>query len=183
MVSITFRVNPDKALEAIIYIASKVGHIDKYHIVKTMFFADKRHLNKYARPILGDTYIKMKNGPVPSAVLDIINLKEDRISFDTYVKAKAALTISKDKKNFISANRAPNMKEFSDTDIECLDYAIDFCKNKSFAELQNITHEEKSWKKASTNGCMDYELMLDDDNPHKEEIIQDLKEDGQWLVF
>ena len=183
MVNIMFRVNPEKALEAIIYIASKVDHVDKYHTVKTMFFADKQHLNKYARPILGDTYIKMENGPVPSAVLDIINLKEDRISFDIYVKAKAALSVSNDKKQYITANRAPNLAEFSETDIECLDYAINFCKKKSFDELQNITHEEEAWKKASINGCMDYELMIDDDNPNKEDIIQDLLEDSQWLAF
>lgn len=183
MPDITFRINQIKALEAVVYIASKVRNVDVYHTVKTMFFADKCHLNRYARPILGDTYIKMKNGPVPSVVLDIINLKEDKISFETYIQAKGALSVSADRKKFISVKREANLEEFSETDIECLDYAIDFCKNKSFNELQDITHEEQAWKKASNNGCMDYELMLDDDNPNKEAIIADLKEDGQWLVF
>ncbi|MBR1604654.1 MAG: SocA family protein [Alphaproteobacteria bacterium] len=183
MPNIAFKVNPDKALEAIVYIAHKLGCVDKYHVVKTMFFADKEHLNRYARPILGDTYIRMRNGPVPSYVLDIINLKEDKISFDVFVKAKAALEVGSDKKQTITARREPDLSFFSDTDLECLDNAIKFCKDKNFDDLKEITHEEKAWKKASINGCMDYELFLDDDNPYKEEIIQDLKEDSLWMAF
>lgn len=183
MVNIIFKVNPSKALEAIVYIASKVDHVDTYHTVKTMFFADKKHLNDYARPILGDTYIKMKNGPVPSAVLDIINRKKDRISADIYAKALDAFDVSTDRKKYITPKREANLNEFSETDIECLDYAINFCKGKSFGQLKDITHEEEAWRAASENGCMDYELMLDDSNPNKNDIIQDLREDSQWLAF
>ena len=70
---ICFKVNQEKTLEAVVYVASKVPGIDIYHTVKTMFYADKKHLNMYARPVLGDLYIKMDNGPVPSLVRDIIN--------------------------------------------------------------------------------------------------------------
>lgn len=182
MPNISFKVNPQKALEAIVYIASKLKGVDTYHAVKTMFFADKRHLNEYARPIVGDTYIKMPKGPVPSYVYDIINRNIKTLPIEFYGQVVSSISVSSDKKKYIKANREPNLSEFSESDIECLDYAIAFCKDKKFQDLCDITHQEPAWKNATDNGCMDYELMLDDDNPNREEIIADLKEDSQWLV-
>ena len=182
MPNISFKINPQKALEAIVYIASKTGKIDVYHTVKTMFFSDKKHLNEYARPIVGDTYIKMPKGPVPSYVYDIINRNIKKLPIEFYGQVVAAIDVSQDRNKYITAKREPDLNEFSETDIECLDYAIEFCKNKKFQELCDLTHEEKAWQNATDTGCMDYELMIDDNNPNREEIIADLKEDAQWLV-
>lgn len=179
--AISFKVNQDKTLEAIVYLASKAPGIDIYHTVKTMFYADKKHLNKYARPILGDLYIKMENGPVPSLVKDIVDCNRF-LPLSMQEKIKEAIETKGRNKN-ITAKRNPDFAEFSETDIECLDDALAYCKDKTFDELKDLTHTERAWIDACMNGSMDYELMLDDDNPHKEEIIADLKEDGQWLVF
>ncbi len=35
---------------------------------------------------------------------------------------------------------SPDMDELSETDVECLSYAIDICKNKNFAELTEYSH-------------------------------------------
>ena len=32
------------------------------------------------------------------------------------------------------------MDELSETDVECLSYAVNICKNKSFAELTQFSH-------------------------------------------
>lgn len=182
MISLQF--NKDKALEAVLYQANKNPNIDHYHVVKTLFYADKEHLNKYGRPIIGDTYIKMKCGPVPSGVLDIINFdsfKFDQEFFDKMLRS--FIVIQKGKEKLVSPLRKTNTDLFSESDIECLDAAFEFCKNKTFKELLDITHKETAWENAEENESVDYELFLRDDNPNKDDIIEDLRQEASFRVF
>ncbi len=181
---IKFRVNSDKALEGVLYLANKKPNIDHYHVVKTLFYADKEHLNKYGRPIIGDTYIRMKCGPVPSEVLDIINFNSFKFSSEFFNKIlKSFIVTQNGKEKLISPLREANIDLFSESDIECLDTAFDFCKDKTFKDLFDITHKEKAWESAEENKDMDYELLIQDDNPNKEDIIEDLKQESLFLVF
>jgi uncharacterized phage-associated protein len=181
---LSFNTNIDKALETIVYLANKQPNIDHYHIVKTVFYADKEHLNKYGRPILGDVYKKMKAGPVPSLVLDLINFNSLSLAPEVIDKALNAFTVTQDeKRKLIAAKRETDLDEFSGSDLECIDNALDFCKDKSFSELCRISHEEKSWQDAEENGDMDYILFIDDDNPLKDGIVADLLETSSCLVF
>ena len=169
--SITFKVNQNKALEAVVYIATQNPGIDIYHTVKTIFYADKKHLNTYGRPILGDLYIKMENGSVPSLIKNIID-QDPFLSVDFLTKIKNSLEIKGRYKN-ITAKREPDYNVFSKSDIECIDYSLAFCKDKSFDQLKNMTHKEQAWIKASMNGGMDYQDMIT--NP---EVLEDLSELG-----
>lgn len=178
---IEFQVNKGKVLEAIVYLANKCPGIDIYHTVKTIFYADKNHLNRYARPVLGDVYIKMENGPVPSLVRDIIT-KSVFLPKDFLTQVSEAIETKGHNKN-ITAKRNANLDDFSESDISCLNEALDLCKDKSFDELRDSTHAEKAWIDAYMNGNMSYELMIDDDNPYKDDIIADLRENSSGLVF
>jgi Protein of unknown function (DUF4065) len=60
-----FQFDERKGLEALVYIASKWPGITAFFASKVLFFAEKRHMNEYARPIVADTFIAMANGPVP----------------------------------------------------------------------------------------------------------------------
>jgi hypothetical protein len=182
---IVFNTNPDKAIETIVYLANKQPNIEHYHMVKTIFYADKSHLNKYGRPVLGDRYIRMSAGPVPSLVLDIINLDDLTVDSELIEKALNSFTVTQEgKKKLISPKRETDLDEFSESDLECLDEAFDFCIGKDFNELCRISHEEKAWKEAGKNGnVMDYVSILDDDNPLKDGIVADLEEISQCLVF
>ncbi|MDR0942268.1 MAG: SocA family protein [Holosporales bacterium] len=185
---IRFNVDQGKALETIVYISNKVKHgISHYHVMKTIFFADKEHLNKYGRPIIGDRYIKMPHGPVPSTVYDIIKMDTEWLEPGIFDKAREALEIiqeiDKPKIRLIFSKRDANPDWFSESDLECLDSSFDFCKDKTFEELEEISHKESAWKRAKDKKTMDYALMLDDDNPMKNGIIEDLKETSIFMIF
>src|SRR5437660_2458682 len=62
----------ERGVEALTYIASKWPGVTPFYASKVLFFAEKCHLNRYARPIVADTFIAMPNGPVPSTLYDFI---------------------------------------------------------------------------------------------------------------
>ncbi|MEO6666974.1 MAG: Panacea domain-containing protein, partial [Nitrospiria bacterium] len=67
-----FRFDPEKALQAILFVARMLPGATFHQISKIIYFADKAHLQKYGRLICGDTYVAMKHGPVPSGIYDIL---------------------------------------------------------------------------------------------------------------
>ncbi|MCW7083120.1 Panacea domain-containing protein [Escherichia coli] len=68
------RFDSEKALEAILYVASKAPIPDIYHVGKILYYADRFHLESFGRLITGDHYNAMKDGPVASNTYDIIKL-------------------------------------------------------------------------------------------------------------
>ncbi|MBA4318488.1 MAG: hypothetical protein C0412_08810 [Flavobacterium sp.] len=124
-----------KALEVIIYIANHVS--DLYHVLKIIYFADKEHLSRYGRFINGDSYVAMKDGPVPSQSYDIIKaLRGDGL----YGLNKEDLNSVTIVENEVKPNRKANLDFLSETDIECLDESIKKYKDYTFNDL----HKESS---------------------------------------
>lgn len=63
--------NFEKSMQVILYISNRLKRTDFHKIFKILYFADQAHLSEYGRPISGDVYIAMKDGPVPTKIYDI----------------------------------------------------------------------------------------------------------------
>jgi hypothetical protein len=176
---IRFKVSYSKAIESIVWLANKQPGIDIYHIVKILFYADKEHLNKYGRPILGDVYIHADNGPMPSAVRDIVT-KSDFLSPMHIKKVDDSLKI-KGKYYNTRAKRKPDLDYFSKSDIECLENSFKDNAHLTFDELYRKSHQEKCYLQTGDRDNIDYALMIDEDNPHREELLEDLLEYSMHL--
>ena len=173
--SIKFRINSNKSLESVVYITGQFPGATQYYISKILYYAEKFHLNRYGFPIVGDSYKKMANGPVTSYTLEL--LKQNLTDKFMLSKVAKALDVKKEgNKLHIFPKRPASLYEFCGTELDCIDDAITFCKNKTFMELREQSHKEPAWKKASDNGIMDYELMIDNRNKDRIAIIEDLKE-------
>lgn len=132
--------NKDKTLNAVLYIASRMGgKVDMHKLSKTLYFADSKHLSKYGRSITGDVYIKMKYGPVPSQTDDILKAVRGD-SFFSFAADEFRLYFHFINDYTIAPCKKPDMDFLSDSDVECLDAAIEICKDKSFNELTEISH-------------------------------------------
>lgn len=71
--------DPSKAKSVLLYILNKIGgETDLIDVFKVMYFADRKHIAEYGRTILGDTYVAMKNGPVPSKIYDCVKKARGR---------------------------------------------------------------------------------------------------------
>lgn len=176
---VRFELNERKAVEALVWLANAQPGITFYYVVKVLFFADKIHLNKYGRPILGDQYVAMEHGPVPSTVYNM--LKHDPFLGPDLRKAvKEALSIDDTR---VKAIRKPDMEVFSKSDIECLKESLSIFGHMSFGTLKRVSHDEKAYSDASANSEMDYIKMIDEENPHKDAIVKRLKELSKQLAF
>lgn len=177
---VKYRFNWNKAVEAVVWLSANKPGIDIYHIAKVLFFAEKMHINLYARPIIGDTYIRMEHGPVPSSVLNLAK-RNEFVHPDLLEAMKQSVEI--DYPDSFRAKREPETNLFSQTDIECLNESLKQYGDASFDDLWSLTHEEDCWLKADPNQPIDYLLMVDDDNPLKEDIIREMHETSMYLAL
>ncbi len=132
--------------EVLLYILSKTGAVDYYHLMKILYLAERQHLAKWGEKITSDDYYALPHGPVPTRIYDSLkSVKEGKGSFLSDV-----IVVDKDSPN-VTPLRTPDMDYLSKSEIEALDNAI--AKNivKSFAELERMTHD-KYYNKALVNG-------------------------------
>ncbi len=67
MTDIRFRFQLPKVINALAYFASHgIRDLTKLKAAKLLYYVDKYHLLKYGRPVIGDHYVCMDFGPVPS---------------------------------------------------------------------------------------------------------------------
>ena len=174
---ISFNANPQKIIEAITWVADRIPGSDRYTILKTLFYADKYHLQKYGRPVTGDTYIKMPAGPVATLAYDIIK-RNNFLPREILLAADVAFDAASCTEKYppIKAKRKPDLDWFSGTDIECLEEASLYCSGKNFSTLKDNTHQEAAWLAASMHGEMNFSLFIDEDIPNRAELLEYIAE-------
>lgn len=167
-----FAFSERKAMEALAFVARARPGFTPLFVAKVFFFAEKWHLNRYGRPIIADTYIAMPRGPVPSTIKDFIDAKWGWVEKPEDIEE--AITVDRAKRPFrlMPGSREPDLSVLSETDIECLKAAVEFCAIKTADELSAITHHEKAWQRAPVNGPMDYADFVDDENDIRDEILE-----------
>ena len=153
----TIRLDTDKAVESILYIAKNVKNPTFHTISKVLYFADQLHIVKYGRFIVGDQYIAMKNGPVPSSIYDMLKyVRGDRSSCPS-PKIRDLFSV---KQNYVVVPyRDADLDEFSDSDIECLDMSISENGDLSFDELTKKSHD-RVYDCADMNDCIPFEAFF-----------------------
>jgi len=168
-----FAFSDAKAMDALAYIACKWDGITPFYIAKVLFFAEKWHLNRYGRPIIADTYIAMPKGPVPSTIKNIVDENFDYLD-EPEAFRKMLRVERRGLRRLHSRVKERDIRHLSESDCDCLDEALSFCRGKEVDELSNITHFEKAWKNAPANRAMDYEDFFDD-GPDREALLEEAR--------
>ena len=176
--SLKFEFSLQKFVAAMAYMGQQVPQLTKLKAVKLLFFADKYHLVKYGRPIIGDRYVKMEHGPVPSQALNWMNevIQPFRIrgiprhELD-YVQKYLETEEAGNRPTF-KAKKEPDMSELSDSDVEALNSAISRYGRKSITAIWNAGHSERAWKETPNFGTIDYRLFFDEKNAHQKAILE-----------
>jgi uncharacterized phage-associated protein len=110
--------------------------MDKLKLIKMIFLADREHLVRYGRPIVGGNYVAMDLGLVSS------NLKD-------YIEGKTVLEdlpfVIQDKYNLVATQPTAG-DQLSESELEVLDEIYDKCKHIDSVKLGLLTHKYKAWK-------------------------------------
>jgi len=141
--------NLEKSLQVVLYVANNLQRKDFHKIFKIIYFADREHLSKYGRPITGDTYIAMKDGPVPSKIDDIFKAVRGD-SFFAFDAKEYAKLFSVQGWYFILPNTEANLDYLSQSDVEELNDALNKYGLMSWDEVREKSHDF-AWRATPSN--------------------------------
>jgi uncharacterized phage-associated protein len=172
---ITFSFDVRKFVNASAYLVERCPEVTKMKLSKLLYFVDKEHLLSYGRTVIGDRYIKMEFGPVPSSGYNLMK-HDDRVSVEDQTLFDHHLNVCG---NDITLKAPASLRHLSETDREALDVAVTKYGNLTPAQLSKISHREPAWRNAEMNAEMDYRLFFAGVDSSQE--IQCLVEDDQAL--
>jgi uncharacterized phage-associated protein len=171
--AIHFDLKPEKLASAIAYLTVQRPGLSKKQICKLLYFADKEHLLRYGRTITGDCYNALPQGHVPSAGLDVMNGRVKHVGIGP---VEALRKYGKLNGWTSEVSQHPDMKVFSRSDREVLDKTIKELGHLSAKQLEDLSHEEPSYKKTPVNARVAFELFFEG-HPEAEPIREVLAEE------
>ncbi|PKP12276.1 MAG: hypothetical protein CVU08_11375 [Bacteroidetes bacterium HGW-Bacteroidetes-3] len=176
----------------LIYLSQKVGFITKTKALKLLYFLDEISIKKYGIPFIGLTYEVWQFGPVAQDVF--IDLSDNPVMLKDYISIQKEFVHGLNNEvTVIEPLIDFSDDEFSDNDLEVLNYVIKHFGKLSAFDLSEITHNSTSlWFKNakennllesfnngllnSSNFLIDFTLLLD---PYKTEIYKNYMETKQ----
>ncbi|MDR0394360.1 MAG: SocA family protein [Tannerella sp.] len=137
----------DKLGNSMVYIAEKVPSLSKTKLLKLLYLLEEVSVKKNKLPFFGIPFEVWQAGPVAKDVF--IDLDVTPVLFDKYISIKRD-----DKATYIHAKSDFRDDEFSDNDIEVMNYVIEKYGNKTATQLVEILHKKGSaWRMiAEENG-------------------------------
>ena len=127
----------DKIGNSIIYLTDKIGELSKTKALKLIYILDELSIKKSGIPFFNLKYKVWKFGPVSEEIF--IDLSSETTLLKNYIErtSEDGTTLIKPVKDF-------NDDEFSDNDIDLLDYVIATFGNKTAKDLVSFTHRQNS---------------------------------------
>jgi uncharacterized phage-associated protein len=165
----------EKIVQLLGYIQRKVDSTNKLTLIKLLFFADRVHLRRYFSSISHDEYHVLKNGPMATKTLNVLDRHSKYLESD--ISEKNKIFISKIQ---ILDSTERKIKEvetdcLSKAEMNVVDMVADLFGSFSLSSLIDITHdypECKRWEELFKRDLTDGELIVSDDY-FKNPAIQD----------
>ena len=135
------------------YILQQMGvAVDYIHLFKVMYFAQEEHLAIYGVPIMYDTFVARKHGPVPSFTYKVLRVAEGKtldVTDDLRLFASELVLRMSDGHQEVSLATGveADMDELSRSNVLILDKWIAHCKDIESFDLSEMSHD-KAWRNA-----------------------------------
>jgi len=185
---VRLRENIAKTTEAIRVVISEAGRrctrVSQYDILKTLFLADRSHLNKYGRPITYDNYFAMRDGPVASLAYNL--LKEDNQTLQSYriehlpwVRTGPQTGSGRYYYEVLSQNYGDDV--LSPSDVSALSDALTTILSMTYSQIKKLTHDDpayiEAWRDEGPRSVpMSYGMLFEAPDYEMAERIQALSE-------
>lgn len=153
----------------------RARNVSQYDLVKTLFLADRAHLNEWGRPVTYDNYRAMLHGPVPSLAYDLLKGNEKAMR-DHHLDRVPWISVphSKSTKHFSPVDDALDPQDYlSESDIEVLRNSLGVVLSLGFSQIRRLTHEDPAyvdaWREDGGRAAYAMKLGLLFDEPNFEQ--------------
>jgi uncharacterized phage-associated protein len=142
-----------KIKAVVLYILKQLPQgVDYIHLFKIMYFAQQEHLVTYGLPLVDDTFVARKHGPVATLTYKVLHCVEgkDVIKTSDLNDFTQCLSIRmEDNHQIVTAKPESvcDMDELSGSNQKILDKWIKKCKDVEAFDLADMSHD-KAWLKA-----------------------------------
>ena len=144
----------NKIKATVLYVLEQMKEgVDYIHLFKVMYFAQQEHLVLYGTPMMEDSFLARKHGPVPALTYKVLKAVEGKISVESQELkqfAEALCVTIKDGHQIVTACQQCDMDELSGSNIKILNKWIAKCKDVKAFDLSDLSHD-KAWKKAKAH--------------------------------
>lgn len=139
--SVPFRLDVEKTIQAVgVLLRSEPDHRMNYmRLIKLLYLADRRALQKTGKMITGDRVVAMERGPVLSGVYNLI--RGEHIAARVWDEF-----IERDEYN-IRLTKRPDVEKLSRFEIETLQRVLDEFRSCDEWDMVRHTHELEEWKR------------------------------------
>lgn len=158
----------DKIGNTLIYLTEKLGALSKTKLLKLLYLLDEVSVKKSGIPFINLHYDVWKFGPVDRDIY--IELSSEPSLLKSYIHR-----VVQQDRSYISGRQIFNDDEFSDNDIDLMDFIISEFGDKNSRELVAYTHKKGSpwYKLAQENGLL---KQLENEELNSTELEIDLSE-------
>lgn len=145
---------PDQILKikaTVLYILKQIPEgVDYIHLFKMMYFAQQEHLVKYGMPIIDDSFMARKHGPVAALTYKLLRSVEGKEEMTDGCLRDFAHSLSVTMEDGHQVVRIANgaecdMDELSMSNLKILDKWIASCKDVNSFDLSDLSHDA-AWK-------------------------------------
>ena len=164
---ISFKFNETKTTQIAAFFIKQHGDKLNYtKLIKLLYLADREALSRWQRPLTGDSYVSMHNGPVLSKTYELIEYKEDPNNKSYWYRF-----ISKQSYD-VGLIKEPSSDELSKREVALIEKIHEAYKNKDWRQMIDICHKVcPEWKDPGyTSRPLDIESILKELNKTEEEI-------------
>lgn len=156
----------DKVGNAIIYLSQKIEHLTKTKALKLIYILDELSIKQSGIPFFNLKYKVWKFGPVSEEIF--IDLSSETSILKNYIERT-----SEDGATVIQSKAKFNDDEFSDNDMNLLDFVIEKFGNQSAKDLVSFTHRKNSpwYISATLNSVLE---LLENEEINNTEFLIDM---------
>lgn len=123
----------EKIGNTVVYLSQKIPHLSKTKLLKLLYILDEISIKKSGIPFLNLKYKVWKFGPVSEELF--IDLSSEPKLLENYIEKN-----NDDGINFVTPIIEFNDDEFSDNDIDLMNFVVEKFGSRSAKELISYTH-------------------------------------------
>lgn len=173
------RADDDKFRELILLIARKSEGDPRFGAVKLnklLFYADFLAYMELGKPITGQEYFALRQGPAPRHMFPI----REQMKRDGEIAVRAKETpYSSGTQDRTFALREPDLSGFTPQEIDLVHSVINTCWGHTGSDLSDLTHRFAGWQLAKEKETIPYTFALVDYRaPADDEVKRGLELEG-----